>query len=302
MMELDHRTLQYIIAVAEEGNISKAAQKLYLSQPSLSHCILKQERKLGVTLFDRTRQPLRLTYAGERFVMAARKILNVREKLEREMEDIAKARKGRVAVGVTKTHSAYLLPRILPRFSALYPDVEIILVEEITASLESRLITDGAEIAVLVAPVQNEHISCEHLYNEKILLCLPEGHALIEPFSREGVDIALLREEPFILYKKGMRVRKISDTLFVEAGIQARAMLESETAETILNLVSAGMGCAFLPSSLVLYQPVSRVRHFTIGNPPLSFTCVFAWKRQNYLSRTAQDFMAITREILRENL
>ncbi|MDR3265760.1 MAG: LysR family transcriptional regulator [Synergistaceae bacterium] len=298
-----YRTLRYIITVAEEGNISQAAQKLYLSQPSLSHCILKQEHELGITLFDRSRQPLRLTYAGERYVAAARKILSVREQLEKEMENIVKLRKGRVVVGVTRTHSAYFLPRVIPRFKALHPDVEIVLAEETISSLESMLIMDRAEIALLMTPAQNEQIFCEHLYNEKILLCLPEGHPLIEPFGKNGVDLVRLREEPLILYKKGMRVRKISDALFAEAGIQPRVELESQAAETILNLVSAGMGCAFLPASIVQHPGrSSRMACFTIGSPPLVSAFAFAWKRHSYPSWTAQEFMKATRDILHEGL
>ncbi|MDR3231537.1 MAG: LysR family transcriptional regulator [Synergistaceae bacterium] len=302
-MDLDHRTLRYIVTVAEEGNISRAAQKLHLSQPSLSHCILKQERTLGTTLFDRTRQPLRLTYAGERYVMAAREILSVRDHLEKEMEDIVKQRKGRVVVGATRTHSAYFLPRVIPRFKALYPDVEVALAEEIISSLESLLITDRAEIALLVTPAQNEQIFCEHLYNENLLLCLPEGHPLAESFGKSGVDLARLREEPFILYQKGMRVRKISDALFAHAGIQPRVELESQSAETIFNLVSVGMGCAILPASIVQYlSRVSRMPSFTVGRPPLSFSFAFAWKRNSYLSWAAQEFMRITRETLHEGI
>ncbi|MDR1732513.1 MAG: LysR family transcriptional regulator [Synergistaceae bacterium] len=299
-MDLDYRILRYIMTVAEEGNISKAAQKLYLSQPSLSHSILKEERKLGVTLFDRTRQPLRLTYAGERYVMAARQILGIREKMEREMEDIARFRRGRLLIGVTKTHSAYLLPRVLPRFKTLYPDVELVLVEEITSSLESKLVTGKADVAILVSPAQNEHLASEYLCDEKILLCLPLDHPLAETFKREGVNLSLLKEETLILYKKGMILRKFSDVILAEAGGPPHVMLESQTAETIFNFVSAGLGWAFLPSSIVLYPSSAQIAYFTLGNPPMSFSCFFAWKRQVYLSQAARDFMKITKEILQK--
>ncbi|GHS98015.1 LysR family transcriptional regulator [Synergistales bacterium] len=301
-IQIDYRTLQYVITVAEEGSISKAAQKLYLSQPSLSHCILKQERKLGVTLFDRAQQPLKLTYAGERYVTAAHEILGLREQLEKEMDDIANDRKGRVVLGLTKMHSAYLLPRVAPHFRALYPDAEIVLVEDTISSLESMLITDRAEIAIIMTPAQNERLTCEHLYNDKFLLCLPKEHHLIELFENGGVDIALLKEEPFIFYKKGLRGRKIADVLFAETGIRPKVVLESQAAETILNLVSAGVGCAILPASIVQSPGNScRTVHFTIGNLPLSSDFAFAWKRDSYVKWAAQEFIKITHEILSEN-
>jgi DNA-binding transcriptional LysR family regulator len=295
---MDYRTLYYIITVAEEGNISKAAQKLHLSQPSLSHCILKKEREMGVVFFDRTRQPLQLTYAGERYIAAAQEILNVKEQLEKEMEDIANATRGRLSVGLTKAHSAYLLPRVIPRFRTFYPGFEIVLTEGNISSLEATLVSDKAEIALLVMPVQTEHLLCECLYDEKILLCLPEEHPLVDRYEKDNVDIALLKNEPLILYKKGMKIRKISDALFAEAGIHPRSVVESQTAETIFNLVSASVGCAFLPESIVRYSDNSkRMKCFTVGNPPVAFTVAFAWKRGNYISRAAQVFMKTAREV-----
>ena len=300
---MDYRTLRYIITVAEEGSISKAAQKLYLSQPSLSHCILKQERQLGITLFDRARQPLQLTYAGERYIEAARKILDFREQLEKEMEDIANTKKGRVVVGVTGTHSAYLLPRVIPRFRSRWPDVDVVLVEETLSQLEALLVAGRAEIAILMMPVQNEHLTCSHLYDEEILLCLPEGHPAIERFVGDGVDLDLLRDEPFVLYRKGMRVRKISDALFAEAGFAPRIILESQTVETLLNLVSTRVGCAFLPKTVVQFPgTVSGAACFTIGNPPVSSGFAFAWRRDSYVSWAAQEFMKLTRETIGEEL
>lgn len=298
---MDYRTLRYIITVAEEGNISKAAQKLYLSQPSLSHCILKQEHKLGVTLFDRTRQPLQLTYAGERYIEAARKILDVRDQLEKEMEDIANTKKGRVVVGVTGTLSAYLLPRVIHRFRSRHPNVDIALVEETLSQLESMLVAGRAEIAILMMPVQSEHLACEHLCDEEILLCLPEGHPLTERFRDDGVDLSLMKEEPFALYRKGMRVRKISDELFARAGIIPRTMLESQTVETLLNLVAAGMASAFLPKTVMTHTGSAfGTVCFSIGSSPVSSAFAFAWRRGSYVSWAAQEFMKTTREVLDE--
>ncbi len=296
---MDYRTLRYIITVAEEGNISKAAQKLYLSQPSLSHCILKQEHKLGVTLFDRTRQPLQLTYAGERYIEAARKILDAREQLEKEMEDIANTKKGRVTIGVTGTFSAYLLPRVIHRFRTRYPNVNIALLEETLSRLESLLVAGKAEIAILMMPVQSEHLACEPLCDEEILLCLPEGHPLVERFRIDGVDLSLMKEESFALYRKGMRVRKISDALFAGAGMIPRTLLESQTVETLLNFVSAGMACAFLPKTVMTYAGISLgTACFSLGSPPVSSSFAFAWRRDSYVSWAAQEFMKTTREVL----
>ena len=298
---MDYRTLRYIITVAEEQNISKAAQKLYLSQPSLSHCLLKQERSLGVRLFDRSKHPLQLTYAGERYVDAARQILNIKERLEKEMEDVANTKKGRINLGVTRPRSAYLLPHILPRYKELYPNVEIVLTEEMASVLESLLLTGKMELAILMMPIENEYLSYRHICDEEILLCVPPQHKIVDTYKEKGVDLRLLETEPFILYKTGQRVRKASDSLFAVAGFKPHILLETQTAETIYNLVAAGMGCAFLPKSVVQYSVFSpRPICFSLGKSAAFSSFAFAWHKETYLGWIAQEFMRLTQEVLGE--
>lgn len=296
---MDYRTLLYIVTVAEEKNISKAAEKLHISQPSLSSRILNQEHRIGVPLFDRTTHPLQLTYAGERYILAAQHILSMKEQLEKEMEDIANTRKGRILLGATKSRSIYLLPQVVPRFKELHPQVEITLVEEISTVLESLLVTGKIELGVLLMPVQNEHLEYRHLYDEEILLCLPGGHPLIARYEKQGVDLRLMKDEPFILYKKEMRLRKIADILFAEAGFSPRIALESHTSETILPFVSAGMGSAILPKSVMQFSAIyPKPACFTLGDPPMASSFAFAWRRNTYVGWVAREFMKLTRAIL----
>lgn len=298
---MDYRTLRYILAVAQERSISRAAQTLHISQPSLSHCILKQERQLGVSLFDRGTHPLQLTYAGENYVRAAREILHIKDQLEKEMKGIAETKKGRLAIGMTKPRSAYLLPQVLPYFCNLYPNVEISLCEENVSTLESLLIAEKVEVAILLSPIENELFAHRLLFEEEILLCLPEGHHLIEEFQNNGADLRPLKNEPFILYPRGQRVRRATDLLFSKNSFTPRTILESQIAETILGLVAVGMGCAFIPKSVLKYSGIHpKPFGFTLGTPPISSTFEFAWKRSSSLSWVAQEFMKATQYILEQ--
>ena len=297
---MDYRTLEYILAVVDERNISKAAQRLRISQPSLSHCILKQERALGVSLFDRSNHPLRLTYAGECYVRAARQILAIRHQLETDMKSIVTQRSGRVSIGVTKPRSAYLLPRILPRFVELHPSVEVELTEENAADLEALLLSDDIEIAILLSPVENEHFTYQHLFDEDVVLCLPPGHPLAEEFGANGPDLGMLRDEPFILYKRGQRVRNTSDIFFAKNGFEPKVAIESQLAETILGLVAAGMGCAFVPKSVLLYSGITpKPAAFGLRDPAVTSNFVFAWRKNASLSWMASEFVSVTQEVLK---
>lgn len=296
---MDYRTLRYILAAAQEQNISKAAQKLFISQPSLSHYILKQERELGVSLFNRGAHPLKLTYAGEVYVRAARQILHIKEQLENQMRDIAETKKGRLSIGITKPRSAYLLPQLLPEFHRLYPNVEIALVEENVSALEGALISEQIEIAILLSPIEDELFSHQHLFEEEILLCLPEGHRLVDAFKEGGVNLNQLKDEPFILYQHGQRVRKATDAFFAENAFKPVIFLESQIAETILGLVSVGMGCALIPKGVLAYSGLRGAIHgFMLGDPPISSQFSFAWRRNAPLGWVAREFMSVARGIL----
>lgn len=293
---MDYRTLCCVISVSEEKSFSAAANRLFLSQPSVSHCILKEEKSLGVSLFDRKHKPLRLTRAGERYVCAARQILSIKENLEKDMRDIAQTKHEQVTFGVTKCFSSYLLPHILPLLQKNCPEIRLNLIEDINASLESLLLAGKLDLAVLLMPLGSEQLMWEHLYDETLFLCMPKDHPLTQRYTREGADLQLLKDEPLILYKPEQRMRRATDALLKEAGIEPRTILESETATTILNLVSTGIGCAFLPKSAALSAwEGSNIVSFPIGfAAPIS--SVFAWRKGHPPCPAACEFMRTTRE------
>ncbi|MDL2264108.1 LysR family transcriptional regulator [Synergistaceae bacterium OttesenSCG-928-I11] len=296
---MDYRTMMYILVVCEEGNISKAAHRLHISQPSLSHCILKQERLLGVALFDRSKHPLRLTYAGEAYVRGAQQILHIRGEMEKELRNIAENRRGRIAIGITKTRAANLLPNVLPHFWKLYPNIEVELFEENILTLESLLLTDKVDAGILFLPISSEHLIYQHIYDENIYLCLPPGHPAIDPFEKTGVDLDVLQGEPFILHKPDQRLRQMSDLYFAKNGFKPNVVLESQVPEAILGFVSSGIGCALVPAGVFKQTGmVPKPAGFPLESSDLSLSFVFAWKRGATLRWVAEEFMRVTTDIL----
>ena len=113
---MEFNKLEYIIKVAEIGNITKAADELYMTQPALSHFLTKVEKEEGVRIFDRTSSPITLTYEGEKYVETARKILELNEQLKEERSQVTGLRKGRIRIGIPPLRAAYMLPRFLPDY------------------------------------------------------------------------------------------------------------------------------------------------------------------------------------------
>ena len=173
---MDFRKLQYMLKVAEEKSFSKAAQKLYIAQPSLSQYIQKLELQLGVQLFDRSTNPLRLTYAGELYAETAKNILNLKDQLSNQMEDISNFKKGRLTIGLSAFRSTYVMPKILPRFHEKFPGIDVVLVEGNSVKLEELAIKGITDISLMTLPIKENFFSYEPILSEKILLAIPPQH------------------------------------------------------------------------------------------------------------------------------
>ena len=149
-MEL--RQLAYVVKIAEERNFSRAAEKLHITQPSLSQQLSRLERELGLALFKRSTNSVELTHAGAVFVEKATHILDLVEQLRREMEDIAELRRGRLVIGSLPITGAHLLPRVIPVYRATYPEIELVLVEETTRNLEKLTADGGTDVTMIEDP------------------------------------------------------------------------------------------------------------------------------------------------------
>ncbi|BCJ86789.1 LysR family transcriptional regulator [Effusibacillus dendaii] len=183
---MEFRQLQYVLKVAEERSFSRAAEKLHITQPSLSQQILKLEQQLGVKLFDRTGSPLELTHAGERFIATASRILDLTEQLRREMEDEANLKKGRLVIGSLPITGAHMLPPVLPIFQKRFPGIEIVLVEDTTANLEELTVKGKTDLTLLTLPLQEPELAFEPILKEKILLAVPPTHRLAKQVNEKA--------------------------------------------------------------------------------------------------------------------
>ena len=141
------RNYEYFVAIVQAGSLTKAAEKLYVSQPSLSQYVKRLEESLGVTLFDRSVSPLRLTYSGERYYHYVLQLMKMDEDVRREFQDIRSSVSGRLRLGVALWRGACLLPDVFPEFHRRYPQIQIDLFEGSSASLQTELQNDRLDLA-----------------------------------------------------------------------------------------------------------------------------------------------------------
>ena len=271
---MNTKDLYYFKTIADTKNITAAAKKLYIAQPSLSQFVKKLEDSVGTPLFNRTSTGLTLTYAGERFYVMAVKMLKIYENFEFEVSDINNLKSGRVTVGITRHLGSIVLPEILPRYQELCPNIEIQINELNSTVLETELLAGHLDFAIMHAPpeeARNSSLRYELLAEDPFLIALPPDSPLAakaqpaengEPFP--VLDLKELKDESFIMIQRQQRIRQISDQLIKKSGISCRISYELSNLDTVLRCVSAGLGVTILP---LAYSRLSR-----LDEPPLYFS------------------------------
>jgi len=266
------RELLYIKTIADEKSITKAAQKLYLTQPSLSHCVTSIEKQLGTRLFRRTSGGLILTYAGEKYYRMACEVLRIYGAFEAELAEESDLARGRVTLGITNYLACDLLPRMLPAFHLAHPGIEVRVVEETTDELQRRLLSGRLDFAIMHTGAgdgasEDPGLAHEVLSRDPFLIIAPQGNPHDDQAVRqEGapypmLDPALLDGEPFLMVAKGQRIRHVTDRVLASAGANVQTVFTSRNYETLRRLAAEGMGYTLVPQQYIgilggeAYQP-----------------------------------------------
>jgi len=303
---MEYRQMKYVLKVAEEQSFSQAAKKLYIAQPSLSQCIQRIEKQLGVLLFDRAVTPLRLTFAGELYIETAKQILDLNNQLIQQMDDIADIKTGRLTIGSSPFRSTYLLPQVLPIFQEQFPGIEIVLAEGTTAELEEFALNGTTDFSIVLLPLAKDLFSYEPILTEELLIALSPHHPLSKENTKSNsnqppwpkIKISQLQEVPFILMKHGQRLHHTLLDLCALAGFKPKIILESQSMEAAQSLVVAGLGATLLPDTLVRFRHMSEHPcYFSIEEPTNTRTVVIAYRKEKYLSKAAHSFISLLKKI-----
>lgn len=297
---MDFREFRYIIAVADCQSITKAAAKLYVSQPSLSHLIARVEQEMGLKLFDRTVYPITLTYAGERYVETARKILMLDDDMRREFMDISEGRKGRITVGIPTERGGYMLPKILTRFKKEFPGIEVSVLEGSSELLIDSVLKGQTNFIIIPNTHETPELEQEVIYQEELLFLA--GQEMAEAFGccmdGQTVDPVQLTGMPFILQSKGHSIRKMTDQIFKQYNVAPQVVIETHSALTAAAMAVAGSAATIVPARTV--QMVSEAGDcgiYRIGTPPVTWAVMACYRKDAYLDKTQRRFISIAKEL-----
>lgn len=291
---LDFKQLQYMIKVADCQNITRAAEQLYVSQPSLSSFISKTEEELGAKIFNRTTTPLTLTQAGEQYIKTARMILALQGKLKQEIDDLNHCREGVIRIGLSDMRATSLLPFVLPEFKRLYPNIKIQTVESSSRSVEDNVRSGAADIGIIPLFQASPEFSVRVLYQEELLLVSSDELPCSRGVSRPWVDPEVLDGKDFILMGEKSRIRKAVETVFLEHGVKPRSILDSSNNMTTYLVATTGMALTVVPEATVrMMNPIRIPRVYSIGKSGFRWDIGAIWREDMVLSSAHQQLFKI---------
>jgi len=290
---MEMHQLRYMVAVARQGNFSRAAEQCHVSQPSLSQQIQKLEDELGERLFDRLKTSVKLTPHGELFLRRAHRILDEAEAARRDASDAKHLLRGTVTLGVLPTIAPYLLPSVLATFTAKYPGVDLVVVEDTTARLLKSCLDCEIDWVLASHPIADDRLELQELFTEELVLALPPGHPLIR---RKTVSATDLEAESLIVMKEGHclgdQVLRFCDL----RDLQPRISFRSAQLETVQALVTNGLGLSLVPAMAVKPSTAAGPVYRSFAAPRPERKIVALWPKQRPPGRAAAELLKVVSE------
>jgi LysR family hydrogen peroxide-inducible transcriptional activator len=295
------RDLRYLVALADHRHFGRAAAASFVSQPTLSTQIRKLEDELGVPLVERTPRKVMLTAAGRDIAERARRIVADVEQMKEAARRSQDPEAGTVRLGMFPTLGPYLLPHVVPQIRARFPRLELLLIEEKSDVLLSRLREGQLDAALLALPLHDEQLHVEFLFEEPFLLAVPETHPLA---GRESLSLKELANERLLLLEDGHCLREQALDVCQLAGSGEKTGFQATSLETLRQMVAANVGVTLLPM-LAIKPPVARSENihllgFRDSSPSRQIAMV--WRRSSamdgFLRQLAQVLRALPAHLL----
>ena len=247
--------VQAFLEVARTGNVSRAAEALYVTQPALTARIQALEKEIGETLFVRTGRGVRLTDAGRVFLPHAERAVQSIDDGRQALADLRSASAGRLALGAAPAVSTYVLPPVLKRFAALHPRVDVAVRTGHSEEILAMVLHDEVQVG-LVRTLRHPDIESTSLYDDElVLVCYPQHR-----FARRGtVSLSEVGRERLIMFDRTSSYFELTQTLFLRGGVVARTVMELDNIEAAKKMVEEGLGVALLPKVSVAREIGSGV-------------------------------------------
>jgi DNA-binding transcriptional LysR family regulator len=282
-MEL--RQLKYFERVCQLGNISKAAEQLHIAQPAVSIAMQKLEEELGVHLFDRSRKKISLTPAGLIFSHRVKVILGQIQNSITEMDDFGKLQHQTIRIGITPMLGAFLFPYIFSKVRQENPDLELIVIEEGSLTINNLLEQGKLDIGITMISNVSSELKVDPIATIELLVCLSRKH----PLSRTTrLPFSALMDQPLILFNEESYSRQLILQECEKHHFTPNIVFSSSQIETIIGLVENTVGISFLLAPIAHRHPEVTSRSLI---EPIFVQAGLAWNKNRYLSSASRSFI-----------
>jgi DNA-binding transcriptional LysR family regulator len=288
--------LRYFAAVADTRHFTRAAELLHVAQPSLSQQIRVLERELGAELFHRARGHIALTDAGEALLPLARQILADTETAQREVQEVAQLRRGRVRLGALPSLCAALVPDVLRRYHDEFPGIELLVDEGGSQDLVRSLAGGALDLALIITPLppNSPALATTALLREELVVASPPS---LPPLTRRrATRIEDLRDRPMVMFRRGYDLREFTMAACRAAGFEPQLAVEGGEMDAVLGFVRAGLGIAVLPG-MVADRSGLRATPFEGGD--MRRTIAVAHRKDVAPTRAARELRRVLLEHMR---
>lgn len=275
---MEFHQLQYVVIIAKCQNFTRAAEKLSLSQPSLSQQITKLENELGVKLFERTTRSVSLTSAGRSFVEQTEQILSAIERLQFSMQEYAGALNGKFVIGITPVIGKLKLSGLITSFQKKHPGLDIQIVEGGSCVLVDQLCQSKIDVALLTPPVNQDTSMLDFytLVDDEIVLVVNAAHPFLD---KQIIDLAEAKEEKFICPNSTTGAYGIMFDACKKAGFYPHEICECSQVETVRDLIKDQVGITFFSSRIANSIQDPEIGIVRLVNPPKKPTVLATLKR-----------------------
>ena len=303
--------MKYVYAVYQEKSFSKAAKKLFISQPALSNMVRKAEREVGAAIFDRSTIPLTITKEGAHYIKSVEEILFIQRNLKSYFEDLRGLKTGSLSLGGSSFFCSFVFPDLIGRFRARYPNVTIDLLEGNVKELREGLEDETLDLVIETALEENAPAVERYFYKtETLIMAVPAqwpinkklapyrlscGYIVSGKYAREAavpVPLENFSESPFITMKPGNDMYQRGLAICRNAGFEQKTAMYVDQVLTSVNIASNGVGAVFVRSDIVeCVREHDRLAYYKLGDPLAKRNVTFAVKKGRYVTSAMKEFL-----------
>lgn len=305
---ITEKDMQYVLTIANYGNLTKAANALFLSQPALSIQLKRLENSLGIQLFERKGRKMILTYAGEEFVKSAREITMKCFELEDRMIDIGKNVAVKLQIGYMVRQMEALFPSVMTEFNQLYPQSVVYAVDGHLSDLEEKLISGDIDMFFGYNSVSNTRLSYETIYEDCLVAVLPKSHPAVLGVKRldtciyPWLDLSMVRKERFILQHSNQSIRQLEEDALFYADVLPEMTYKISSIDAGIRLAEKGYGIAFtLNSYLSTMKLSSDSVVLQVGDPAFKIPFSAAFRKGDEQRRELMEWIRLTKKFTEIN-